>query len=337
MNATASLGKKLALTSALAGAALSAPFAACAHASSPTPKKLKIDSTQLLHIGSRGEAVKTLQTILNQKNFYQASTDGIYGQHTRSAVIRYQQAHGLRVDGIAGPKTIGSLSAVQGRYVPSQDQLSIGDRGQEVRVVQSKLKSLGYYTYNVDGIFGPITRDAVKHFQAASDLKIDGIVGPHTRHALFGNNPEPAQSPPVETLSATTSNSSSSSTSSDASSNSSLIAFAKQFIGVPYLWGGTSPGGFDCSGFVDYVFQNIGVNLPRTTSSLWNYGVPVDQPQTGDLVFFETYKTGPSHVGIYLGDDRFLHADSDNGVMISSMNLDYWNTHFIGAERIVQN
>ncbi|HET7579458.1 MAG TPA: peptidoglycan-binding protein [Bacillales bacterium] len=336
MNATASLGKKLALSSALAGAALSAPFAASAHASSPTPKKLKIDSTQLLHIGSRGDAVKTLQTILNQKNFYQASIDGIYGQHTRSAVIRYQQAHGLRVDGIAGPVTIGSLSAVEGRYVPSQNLLSIGDRGHEVRLVQSKLKSLGYYTYNVDGIFGPITRDAVKHFQAASHLKIDGIVGPHTRKALF-DHPEPAQTPPTETLSASTSNSSSASINNDPSSDSGLIAFAKELIGVPYQWGGTTPGGFDCSGFVDYVFQNIGVNLPRTTSSLWNYGVPVDQPQTGDLVFFETYKAGPSHVGIYLGDVRFVHADSDSGVMISSMNLNYWNNHFIGAERIVQN
>ncbi|HEU5140294.1 MAG TPA: peptidoglycan-binding protein [Bacillales bacterium] len=326
MTDTVNMGKKMILSTAAASFALSAPLAVGAATGDSTAKKIKIDTTQILHYGSNGKAVKSLQVQLHQKDYYQDSIDGIYGPHTLGAVTRYQQTHGLAIDGIAGPRTLSSLFTVQGNYVQSERLLTIGDRGQAVRAAQEKLQALGYYNYNVDGIFGPITKDAVKHFQAANDLLIDGIVGPQTHRALFGVNSEEA--PDVQTLSVAAPSSTSDAT--------GLVTDAKQLIGSPYQWGGTSPSGFDCSGFINYVFQENGVNVPRSTSSIWNYGIPIDNPQAGDLVFFETYKAGPSHVGIYLGSGRFVHAGSD-GVEISQLSLDYWSSRYIGAKRIVQN
>ncbi|KGP74233.1 C40 family peptidase [Pontibacillus yanchengensis] len=112
-----------------------------------------------------------------------------------------------------------------------------------------------------------------------------------------------------------------------------LVATAKQYIGVPYQWGGESPDGFDCSGFLQFVFQKQGISIPRTISTIYPAGTEIHTPQRGDLVFFETYKEGPSHAGIYLGDDRFIHASSSQGVTISSMNNVYWEPRYIGAKK----
>src|SRR5699024_4420693 len=84
-----------------------------------------------------------------------------------------------------------------------------------------------------------------------------------------------------------------------------VIGHAKELIGTPYEWGGTSPSGFDCSGFIQFVYEKEDKTLPRTVREVWNYGSLVDEPSIGDLVFFETYQAGPSHMGIYLGNGDF--------------------------------
>ncbi|MEK6454422.1 C40 family peptidase [Caldifermentibacillus hisashii] len=112
-----------------------------------------------------------------------------------------------------------------------------------------------------------------------------------------------------------------------------IIAEGKKYIGTPYVWGGSTPQGFDCSGFLSYVFARNGKSLPRTVETIWNAGQPVSTLQKGDLVFFETYKTGPSHAGIYLGNRQFLHAGSSTGVTISSLDNSYWSPRYLGAKR----
>lgn len=113
-----------------------------------------------------------------------------------------------------------------------------------------------------------------------------------------------------------------------------LIAEGKKYMGVPYVWGGSTPNGFDCSGFLNYVYGKAGVSIPRTVETIWNATTPVSSPQKGHLVFFTTYKTGPSHAGIYLGDNKFLHAGSSTGVTITDMNNPYWKARYLGSKKV---
>lgn len=113
-----------------------------------------------------------------------------------------------------------------------------------------------------------------------------------------------------------------------------LITEGKKYIGVPYVWGGSTPNGFDCSGFLNYVFGKVGVSIPRTVETIWNATTPVSTPQKGDLVFFTTYKEGPSHAGIYLGNNQFLHAGTSKGVTITDMNNSYWKARYLGAKKV---
>jgi cell wall-associated NlpC family hydrolase len=115
----------------------------------------------------------------------------------------------------------------------------------------------------------------------------------------------------------------------------SVTRTALRFIGVPYAWGGTSFAGVDCSGFVQTVFHRNGINLPRTADAQYASGqrVAASGMQPGDLVFFQTYSAGASHVGIYLGGGRFIHASSSNGVRVDSMSENYYASRFIGARR----
>ncbi|MDX8343151.1 LysM peptidoglycan-binding domain-containing protein [Rossellomorea sp. YZS02] len=114
-----------------------------------------------------------------------------------------------------------------------------------------------------------------------------------------------------------------------------VLTQAKMLLGTPYLWGGTTPAGFDCSGFIYYVHKQAGQSLKRYSSEgYYSRSYYVDSPKPGDLVFFEnTYKKGISHLGIYLGDNQFIHA-GDNGVEITSLSGSYWSSKFDGFKRL---
>lgn len=110
-------------------------------------------------------------------------------------------------------------------------------------------------------------------------------------------------------------------------------------LGIRYKYGGATPeNGLDCSGLVRYVFKEAwGANLPRTSKEISKLGEHVDTKdlQPGDLVFYNTLKRGFSHVGIYLGDNKFIHSPAAGGeVRIESMDLNYWKKRFNGARRI---
>lgn len=118
---------------------------------------------------------------------------------------------------------------------------------------------------------------------------------------------------------------------------SKIINTSKNYIGVPYLWGGTTPDGFDCSGFVQYVFNAHGITIPRTSREQYNFGTKVSKSelQPGDLVFFNTSGKGVSHVGLYIGDGKFIHSAASKGIVIAELFSNYWMNLYLGARRVL--
>lgn len=303
-----------------------------AKASQPKPSA---DKNPLLRVGSRGQAVTDLQNMLAAEGLYTYTIDGIYGSRTAQAVRQYQQKNGLQVDGIVGPETWGRLNqpvkeskpinenkkeekkgtSKQSEHAPAV--VKLGSRGAAVTELQNLLNAAGVFPYAVDGIFGSQTLSAVKNFQLQQGLTVDGVVGTKTWAKL--------KSPDKNKID------------HNKSSNFNvmqLIADAGALRGAPYAWGGTTPSGFDCSGFLVYVFKKQGMNIPRTVAQQWNFGKSVSKPSVGDIVFFETYKPGPSHNGIYVGNNQFIHSGTSTGVTISNLNSNYWKTRYLGAKRL---
>lgn len=146
----------------------------------PIPVDAKIEQHTLKQ-GMWDEDVKELQRLLGEIGyFHYHKPTGFYGPLTEKSVTAFQKANGLRADGIVGPETRAALNAIIGKEL-----LTRGDYGKAVRKLQKQLAELGYYTYQIDGIFGPRTEKAVRQFQTASDIAVDGIVGPKTREMLL--------------------------------------------------------------------------------------------------------------------------------------------------------
>ena len=199
--------------------------------------------------------------------------------------------------------------------VCSASAFRVGDQGTEVAEIQGQLVRLGY-DVSADGDFGPATAEAVKGFQSSHGMAVDGQVGPSTYSALLGKS-MPVVSHGSNYI------------------NRTVISESMQYLGVPYVFGGTSPSGFDCSGYVQYVFAHAGVHLPRTADVQYEVGSPAGELMPGDLVFFSTYCPGVSHVGIYLGDRQFIHASSSAGVSVASLDSSYWGGCYLGARRVM--
>lgn len=191
-------------------------------------------------------------------------------------------------------------------YYSDSTTLYAGMRSSDVTDLQNDLKSLGYFSYSATGYFGDLTKQAVLRYQQNRYLAADGIVGRVTAKQLKTDQ---------------------------------ILQTARSYMGVPYVWGGVSPSGFDCSGFTHYVFYRNGITIARTSADQYQQGTWVSKSllQPGDLVFFETYKPGPSHVGIYLGSGKFIHASSGaDRVTISELGNPYYVERYIGAKRVVR-
>ena len=190
-----------------------------------------------------------------------------------------------------------------------------GDEGDRVLAIQLRLIDLGYNIPKATGEFDKQTTRAGLTYQKQARLNQTGVVDEITWHFLmdYGKGGNYGKQDVAR-----------------------LLNIALRFGGVPYVWGGATPVGFDCSGFVQYVFGQIGVNLPRTADVQYELGRKVMKAdlQPGDLVFFETYEPGASHDGIYVGDDQFVAANSGTGVAVAALSDPYWSSRYLGARRL---
>lgn len=194
----------------------------------------------------------------------------------------------------------------------------------DVIELQQKLKKLGFFTENkCTNYFGSKTEEAVKRFQKNAGLTPDGIAGIKTLKIINVKFNE---------ASASTVNR------GDARPElgSAIVDYAKKFLGKPYKWGASNGKSFDCSGFAMYIYDNFDISLGHGADLQFKKGKKVDKAdlQPGDAVFFTTYKKSASHVGIFIGNNKFIHASSSGGkVIITDLNTAYYKKRYLGARR----
>lgn len=196
--------------------------------------------------------------------------------------------------------------------------LKKGDSGWKVKVAQQKLQVLGYSDEKPNGKLTDKTAEGLKKFQKANKLPANGKLDDKTYSRLTWN--AFAAKEGISKI-----------------KGSDIVKTASKLKGVPYKFGGTTPKGFDCSGYVQYVFKKEKADLPRSADVQVQKGVFVLQKdlKPGDLVFFSTYEPGASHVGIYAGNGKFWSASTSKGVVLSSLKDSYWKTRYYGARRVL--
>lgn len=224
--------------------------------------------------------------------------------------------------------------------------LSRNSRGNDVLTLQKKLYLIGYDITELDGVYGTETERAVAAFQHDNKISVTGIVTNVTWRALKKAKEKKGRrlselkvtAADVDTTKPTTL-APFGNTFISGNQGKQIVSTAQRFIGTPYVFGGTTPSGFDCSGLLQYVFKMHGLTIPRLADEQYNLGraAKPNQLTMGDLVFFTTYTAGVSHCGIYVGDGKFLHASSSKGVRIDSLDNEYWKARFVGARKVVSD
>lgn len=190
-------------------------------------------------------------------------------------------------------------------------------RDWKLTVAQQKLELLGYDVDRKDGHISKDTTEAIKKFQKKHGLKKSGKLDTKTYNKISWEAFKMEGIPDVR--------------------GNDIVKTAAKYKGVPYKFGGTTPKGFDCSAYVQYVFGKHDAKLPRTADAQVLDGIFVlkSKIKPGDLVFFSTYAGGASHVGIYAGSGKFWSASTSRGVVLDSLDTGYWKEHYYGARRVL--
>lgn len=190
-------------------------------------------------------------------------------------------------------------------------------RDWKLTVAQQKLELLGYDVDRKDGRISKDTTVAIKKFQKEHGLKKSGKLDTKTYNKISWEAFKMEGIPDVR--------------------GKDIVKTAAKYKGVPYKFGGTTPKGFDCSAYVQYVFGKHDAKLPRTADAQVLDGIFVlkSKLKPGDLVFFSTYASGASHVGIYAGSGKFWSASTSRGVVLDSLDTGYWKEHYYGARRVL--
>lgn len=258
--------------------------------------------------GDTGSEIVAIQKKLIAAG-YKARETGEYDANTKWAVRLYQKDQGLPVDGILGDTTYKKL---MGKPMPSATktvskvkEISKKDAELMAKIQAKKEGSSKAITTSVKQQKKPTTQGK----PATAQVK----------HKVTNHTAKPLRTVPVS------------------GNVKEILTYANTFTGVPYKFGGTTPAGFDCSGYIRHVFQKVGLQLPRQADEQYTVGKKVEKQnlQPGDLVFFETYEPGVSHSGIYIGDGQFISATSSSGVAVADIDDSYWGPRYVGAKRVL--
>lgn len=268
--------------------------------------------------GTGYDILKTLdkgtlvELTVQEGDWYRISYDGARGYIASQYVTRYDSATGLSG---AGKVTADVLNI---RSAPKSGSTSLGTASHGAVLTVTGIEG-SWFAVSYNGVSGYVASQYVL------------ICSPSTADTSAPETPEEA---PTETPAETPADNPAATV-----SGSEIVSLAQQYLGVPYVYGGSSPSGFDCSGFTMYIFAQVGVKLPHGATSQLSYGASVSRSelQPGDLVFFQDYGAVASHVGIYIGGDQFIHASSSSGnsrcVTVSSLAESYYANHYYTARR----
>ena len=296
-------------------------------------KLVKINSkSQSDEIKLNKDEVTILQKTLKSLGYKITMIDGEFGNETRAAIEAFQKDHKFEVTGVVNKSMLKLLKSEKLVKIDSKNHSNeIKLSKEEITILQKKLKGLGYKITMIDGDFGSETKSAVEAFQRDNKLEVTGTVNNDTSKALqkaksLKVDPTDNKLVPFGKILISKSQA------------EAIVKTAKKYIGVPYVFGGTTPSGFDCSGFLQYVFKENGITIPRLADEQYKLGKHVKTTElvAGDLVFFTTYEAGASHCGIYLGNGQFVHTSSSRGVRIDLLSNIYWAPRFFGAKKIVE-
>ena len=304
----------------------------------------------LLSYGDKSDVVLSCQERLKELGYLTTKPDGQYGNDTVAAVKQFQSRNDLVVDGYLGPTTMVVLHSKSA----TPNGLVIGETGDTVKRVQELLSRYGYMSSsNCTGYFGEITEAAVKEFQRKNGLTADGNVGMRTMAKLTDGNAVKANGSSSGSSNSSSSSSSNSSSSSGSSGNkgsgttsssstvttgsasvSALLKVAKSKLGAPYVYGAKGPNAFDCSGYVYWCLNQVGIKQSYTTSYGWR---TIGKYQK--ITSFSSIKAGDivvvkGHVGIAAGNGMVYDASSGSGKIVYRSLGDWWKRNFICAWRI---
>lgn len=258
--------------------------------------------------GDTGSEIVAIQKKLIAAG-YKARETGEYDANTKWAVRLYQKDQGLPVDGILGDTTYKKL---MGKPMPSATKTvsKVKEISKKDAELMAKIQA------KKEGSSKAITTSVKQQKKPTIQGKPATV---QVKHKVTNHTAKPLRTVPVS------------------GNVKEILTYANTFTGVPYKFGGTTPAGFDCSGYIRHVFQKVGVQLPRQADEQYTVGKKVEKQnlQPGDLVFFETYEPGVSHSGIYIGDGQFISATSSSGVAVADIDDSYWGPRYVGAKRVL--
>lgn len=271
---------------------------------------------RVLKKGMSGYDVNVLQNHLSQLGYFnETDLTNYFGPVTEEAVKKFQEEYDeLEADGIVGESTSKYIIAkiTQVNLIKEKER----KEKEAAAAAQRDLKELGYYNGEITSVIDEATIKAIKAFQEKEGFEVTGELDKETQDKLNELFPKKVEEE------------------KGGITGRALIDFTRKYLGTPYVYGAASGKAFDCSGFSTFVMKNFGIKLDRRASEQARKGTPVKKADliVGDLVFFSQTGKKVDHVGIYIGDGKFIHASSyKRGVVIDSFGK--YTGVYMGARR----